>query len=89
MRRVPVLPFLQMVSKCNCLFSMLQGGDDENAQRLALLTLGEIGRSSDLSSYSNLEEIILGAFQPQHHTVSDMAPVAKDITHIRLSVGIR
>lgn len=40
--------------------SLLQTRADENGQRLALLTIGEIGRSTDLSSYSNLQSIILG-----------------------------
>ena len=51
--------FAEWHALCTC----LQSDGEENAQRLALLTLGEIGRSADLSSYSNLQNVILGGFE--------------------------
>ncbi len=38
----------------------VQGKRDENSQRLALLSLGEIGRSIDLSSNANVLKVVTG-----------------------------
>lgn len=54
-------PWTQTSAVVTKLLHFLQTTSDENGQRLALLTIGEIGRSTDLSSYSNLQSIILGA----------------------------
>lgn len=66
---------MSCIMKC---IPIAQSDGEENAQRLALLALGEIGRSTDLSSYSNLQTIILGA----HGGHLKTRPFQYALTHI-------